>query len=161
MSLRGVVAAHRQLGNKAGLARSLVRLGLVHGYANEPKRAIMVLVEALPMVGARERATVAGHPRSGAEPVEAGLPAKARSVLVANERLYRRRRAGKLNTLRLAWLEGKIAFALGELGVAEAKLNTARFAFEHVDQSYDAALASLDLALSTRARNDVVKPFGW
>jgi tetratricopeptide (TPR) repeat protein len=143
----GVAAAHRQLGNKAGLARSLVRLGLVHGYANEPKRAILVLLEALSMIEPENEQRLPAIHGLALNLVEAGLPEKARRVLVANERLYRRRRAGKLNVLRLVWLEGKIAFALGEMGVAEAKLNTARFAFEHVDQSYDAALASLDLAL--------------
>ncbi len=143
----GVAAAYRQLGDETGFARALVQLGLVLGYANEPKRAVLVLIDAVSALGPVSGQRLPAIHGLALNLVEAGLPEKARTVLAANQRLYRRKRAGKLNAIRLVWLEGKIAFSLGELGAAEAKLNTARQAFKHESQSYDAALASLDLAL--------------
>jgi hypothetical protein len=133
-------------GGQAGLARALLTSGLVPGHAHEPKRAILELLEALSKVAPESEERLPVIHALALNLAEAGFPEMARRVLLANERLYRRRRAGKLYALRRVWLEGKIAFSVGEMGAAEAKLNTARLAFEHAGRIYDAALSSLDLA---------------
>jgi hypothetical protein len=116
-------------------------------HAQEPKRAILELLEALSKfeTGSAQRLPVL-HALA-LNLVESGFPEMARRVLEANPRLYRRRPADKLGGLQLMWLEGRIALALGEMGSAEAKLNTARLAFEHVGSGCEAALSALDLAL--------------
>lgn len=77
---------------------------------------------------------------------EAGCPAQARELLKEKRPLYERL-AETLNMVRLSWLEGKIAFALGEDAEAEAFLRTARQGYQKARKDYDAALVSLDLAL--------------
>jgi hypothetical protein len=134
-------------GGRAGLARARLTLGLVPGHAHEPKREILMLLEALSKVAPDSEERLPVIHGLALNLVEAGFPEMARRVLLANERLYRRRRAGKLYALRRVWLEGKIAFSLGEMGAAEAKLNSARLAFERAGRDYYAALSSLDLAL--------------
>jgi hypothetical protein len=132
--------------DEAGLARALLTLGLADGQVRDPKRVVLRLLEALSKVDPESDERLPVIHALALNLVEAGFPEMARQVVDANERLYRRRRAGKIYTLRRVWLEGKIAFALGELGAAEAKLNTARLAFGHAGRGYDAALSALDLA---------------
>jgi hypothetical protein len=126
---------------------AIVLMQVIHCHAHEPKRAILELLEALSKIEAESAQRLPVLHALALNLVESGYPEMARRVLEANPWLYRRRLAGKLNGLRLMWLEGKIALALGEMGSAEAKLNTARLAFEHVGRDYEAALSSLDLAL--------------
>jgi hypothetical protein len=56
----------------------------------------------------------------------------------------------RMNLTRLRWLEGKIARELGQLEEAEAALEEARGTFLEHGIGIDAALVSLDLALSMR-----------
>lgn len=77
---------------------------------------------------------------------EAGCSAEARELLNEKRYLYERL-AEPLKMIRLRWLEGKIAFALQEDGEAEAALREARRDFIEEEQSFDAALVALDLAL--------------
>jgi hypothetical protein len=126
------------------------------GHAQEPKRAILELLEALSKIETESAQRLPVLHALALNLVESGYPEMARRVLEANPRLYRRRRAGKLNALRLTWLEGRIALALGEMSSAQAKLNTARLAFEHVGSGGEALLSALDLALvySRQERRD-------
>lgn len=122
-------------------------LVLLTDLAIEGKRAILELLEALSMIETWSAQRLPVLHALALNLAGSGYPEMARRVLEANPRLYSRRRAGKRNVLQLIWLEGRIALALGELGSAEAKLNTARLAFEHRGSGGDAALSALDLAL--------------
>ncbi|MFL6290124.1 MAG: hypothetical protein ACJ759_04435 [Thermoanaerobaculia bacterium] len=77
---------------------------------------------------------------------EAGCSAEARELLIEKRPLYERL-AEPLKVVRLRWLEGKIAFALREDAEAEVALREARRDFTRLDQTFDSALVSLDLAL--------------
>ncbi|HWM91021.1 MAG TPA: hypothetical protein VN493_09660 [Thermoanaerobaculia bacterium] len=77
---------------------------------------------------------------------EAGCSAEARELLIENQSLYESL-AEPLKTVRLRWLEGKIAFALGDDLEAEVALRTARHGYQKAGKYYDVALVSLDLAL--------------
>ena len=126
------------------VGRTLVRLAHVLAQSNEPERAAVAYLRALwgmSPISPNRLACVHGLVHCL---VECGHPDFAQSLLRENARLYRR--AGRLIEYRRFWLEGKIAIGLHDYGKAEAKLNTARLAFLRVDQTYDAALVSLDLA---------------
>ena len=77
---------------------------------------------------------------------EAGCSAQARELLIEKRPLYERL-AEPLKMARLSWLEGKIAFALGEDADAEASLLGAKQRYLEARKEGDAALVSLDLAL--------------
>ena len=56
------------------------------------------------------------------------------------------RAKGRLNALKLLWLEGRIAAGLDELPLAPGRLNEARLGFESAGLRYRASLVALDLA---------------
>jgi tetratricopeptide (TPR) repeat protein len=125
--------------------RVLVRMGLLRGYVGEPERGIIILLTALKSIPPDSPLRLPAIHGLALNLVDSHMPDAAEKLVKKYRRLYHR--AGKLNRIRLFWLEGKIAFGLGKHGTAEAKLNTARLAFAHEEQDYDAALVSLDLAL--------------
>jgi tetratricopeptide (TPR) repeat protein len=128
----------------AGLENSLANLAWALGEANEPERAVMVYLHALRGMRQDSPNRLACIHGLALNLVESGNSDLAQNLLRRHPRLYRR--TGKLNEYRRFWLEGKIAVGLHEYGKAEAKLNTARLAFLRVEQTFDAALVSLDLA---------------
>lgn len=138
-------AIYEELADSGAMGRVLVRLGLLRGYAGEPERGIVVLLRVL-RIGTLDRslrvATIHGL---ALNLVDANLPQLADKLIRKSRGFYYR--SGKLNKIRLCWLEGKIAFALEQLGRAEGKFNTARLAFAHSGKYADSALVALDLAL--------------
>jgi tetratricopeptide (TPR) repeat protein len=131
-------------GEAEGFERSLLSLAHVLTEANEPERAVVAYLRALRRIGFDNSHLLTSIHGLVLNLVESGHCEVAQSLLNRHRRLYRR--SGRLNEYRLFWLEGKIAIGLQEYGKAEGKLNTARLAFLRVNQTYDAALASLDLA---------------
>lgn len=144
VELESAAELYAELGLQEESVRA--RLGLAHLLVQsyEPERAAVTYLRVLSGLepGSPHRLT-ATHGLI-LNLVDAGHPALAEQLLQRNRRLYRR--SGRLNQYRLFWLEGKIAKGLGQFGAAEAKLNLARLAFLRVDQVYDSALVSLDLA---------------
>lgn len=61
-------------------------------------------------------------------------------------RRHARRLGRRMDLLRLAWLEGRIAFHRGDTAHAEKCWNDTRAAFVELGVAYDAALVSLELA---------------
>lgn len=123
----------------------LTQLGLVLGYANDPERAVVVLLRALGCLSADSPHWLAVVQALALNLVDAGHFPAARVLLKRHETLYKK--SGKLNKLRRIWLEGKIGFGLREFRKAEGHFNVARLAFRREDQEFDFALVSLDLAL--------------
>jgi tetratricopeptide (TPR) repeat protein len=77
---------------------------------------------------------------------EAGRYAQAAGLVAADEDLYRQIPEPWLQ-LRLSWLRGKIAAGLGDTVEAERLFRETRDGFMRQENGYDAAMASLDLAL--------------
>lgn len=127
------------------LAKVLVQMGHVRTQAHEPEHAIIVYQRALLLLEPGHRLRLPVVHSLALNWVEIGQFEAARTLIERHRWLYRR--SGKLNEIRLFWLEGKIACGLGDLRKAEGKLHTARLSYLRVDQNYDAALVSLDLAL--------------
>jgi tetratricopeptide (TPR) repeat protein len=142
--LEATCELYRTGGDAAGVESSIVTLAASLAEANEPERAVMVYLRALRGMRPASPNRLACVHGLALNLVEAGHSDLAQELLRKHLRLYRR--AGRLNEYRRFWLEGKIAVGLHEYGKAEAKLNTARLAFLRVDQTFDAALVSLDLA---------------
>jgi len=143
--LDAVSKYHRRELDGEALVRSLLSRALVFEEENEPEQAVGVLLEAMEYLDWYSPLRLPLWNILVDNLVGAGLYSPARRILRWTRRVYRR--AGKLNRYRLSWLEGRIAAGLGENGVAEAKLNTARLAFKHAGKDYDAARVGLDLAL--------------
>lgn len=140
-----VAEYHRREGEGEALVRVLLSRALVYEEDHEPASAVGVVIEALEHMNWYSPLRLPAYNTLVDNLVGAGLYDLARELLKRTRQIYRR--SGKLNQYRLFWLEGRIAFGLGEDRVAEGKLNTARLAFKRVDQNYDAALVGLDLAL--------------
>jgi hypothetical protein len=78
--------------------------------------------------------------------IEAGKHAEA-EVVLPEVRSLAKEQHNPLDLLRLTWAEGRIALGLGRLGAAEAAFRDAQREFFERGMGYDAALASLDLAI--------------
>lgn len=127
------------------LVGTLLSRAMVYEEENEPARAVGRVVQALELMSWYSPLRLHAYNALVDNLVGAGLYPLARTLLKRTRRIYRR--AGKLTLYRLCWLEGRIAFGLGEDRVAEGKFNTARLAFINVGKNYDAARVGLDLAL--------------
>lgn len=149
---------YRQLGDVWELARILVRVGMTHAQCHEPKAAVLDYLRALEVIPAGHGLRLQAVHGLAVALVDAGFPEAAESIVASNRGLYRR--AGRLNSIRLTWLEGKIAFALDQPRRAEDRFTVARLAFFHKQQNFDAALVSLDLALLL-ARQGRVQELGF
>jgi hypothetical protein len=77
---------------------------------------------------------------------EAERFAQAAALVAADEELYQQY-SDPWTQLRLSWLRGKIAAGLGETADAERFFCETRDGFVQQRNGYDAAMASLDLAL--------------
>jgi tetratricopeptide (TPR) repeat protein len=142
-----VSAIGRRCGDRHLVGKSLITRGFIVGVANEHEAAIRLLREGLSLVDptAEPRLAVAAHHNLILYLFEGGREEDALELLGRARPLYERIGDG-MALLRLRWLEGKIALALGEGERAESILLDVRK--ELVEQSigYDAALLSLDLA---------------
>jgi tetratricopeptide (TPR) repeat protein len=143
--LEQVAEYNRLEGDEEALVRTLLSRAMVYEEENEPAKAVGVVVQALEHMSWYSPLRLQAYNALVDNLVGAGLYRLARTLLKRTRRIYRR--AGKLNLYRLCWLEGRIAFGLGEDRVAEGKFNTARLAFIRVGKNYDAARVGLDLAL--------------
>jgi hypothetical protein len=69
------------------------------------------------------------------------------AALLPKVRELAEQQADELSLIRVVWLEARVAAGQGRTAEAEAGLNQARRDFADHDLPYDAALASLDLAV--------------
>jgi len=133
-----------ELGQKQDCLR--VQLDLAHALSQsyDADRALLVYCRVLTQLEAGSTFTLAATHGLIFNLIEAGHGPLAMRLLTRSRRLYRR--SGRLNKIRLVWLEGKLAKALNQYGHAEAKFNQALLAFRHLGKEYDAAQVSLELA---------------
>ncbi len=130
------------------MARARISLGIARVHNGEPEEAIVALTAGLAGIDRRTEpalALSALHAVAWSLAV-AGRYRKARIVLFRIRHLYAEN-GGPLILLRLSWLEGQIYAGLGDLEKAEGRFETTRAGFAAAGQPFDAALASLDLAM--------------
>jgi tetratricopeptide (TPR) repeat protein len=135
-------------GDAIGTARVLLKLGALFSQQSLFGRAIETTEAALERLAVEEepRLYLSGRHNLALYLAEAGRFAQAAGLVAADEDLYRQIPEPWLQ-LRLSWLLGKIAAGLGEGVEAERLFRETRDGFVRQGNGYDAAMASLDLAL--------------
>ena len=146
--LERVRVQYEQLGENHLAGRALIKQGLFTGYAGQAESAVLLLAQGLKLLepGREPALRLSGLHAMALHLVDAGHPQAARDLVEGARSLYQRD-GSRLNQIRLRWLEGKIAFGLGEDVEAESAFQAAREGFLAEVQQFDAALVSLDLAL--------------
>ncbi len=141
-----VCSIHRRRGDDHEAGRALLKKGIFAGYQGHSEQAILLIRQGLGLLD-EER-----DPRL----VYLALHNEARLLLDAGQ--FREARmalwkakargldaGGRVNELKIRWLEGQINAALGEMGRAEAALREVKDGFEAAGLGYKAALAGLEL----------------
>lgn len=147
----------RQLGEDHLAGRALISKGLYTGYADDPEGAIRLLTQGLEMIDRKRdpELTLSAIHNIAWFLMESERYRKARNIVWENRWRYTRH-GGKIDLVKLRWLQGRIEAGLGNLPAAEDALREAREGLEKEGLRYHAALASLDLAsiLLRRGRHD-------
>lgn len=145
-ALDTVYAIHRRLREDHLAGRTLISKGLYTGYSNDHDRAVRLLAEGLAMID-RERepelALFAIHNIAWFL-MESGRFRKARNVVWEHRWRYAQH-GGKIDRVKLCWLQARIDGGLEKLADAEEGLNEARRGLEQAGMRYHFALAGLDL----------------
>jgi tetratricopeptide (TPR) repeat protein len=130
------------------VTRVLILLGSLYFYEGRFDQAIEMVQTALERLSPQEepRLYLVGRHNLALYLAEAGRFTQAAGLMAADEELYRRH-PEPWTQLRLSWLRGKIAAGLGETAEAERFFRETRDGFVRQGNGYDAAMASLDLAL--------------
>jgi tetratricopeptide (TPR) repeat protein len=129
-------------------ARVLLTLGELYFHQGLLETAIEMVQVALERLspGEEPHLYLCGRHNLALYLAEAGRFAQAAGLVAADEDLYRRQ-PDPWTQLRLSWLRGKIAAGLEETVEAERLFRETRDGFVRQGNGYDAAMASLDLAL--------------
>lgn len=146
--LTPAINCYQGIGDAHRMGRALISKGIFTGYDDQPEQGIAWIMTGLKYVDhAQAPALVLWAVHSVlCNLVEMGAYRETRELLAATRELFDRD-TSFLNRLRLRWLEGRIALGLDELDAAAEHFDNVRQGFKLVDKSFDAALASLDLAM--------------
>jgi tetratricopeptide (TPR) repeat protein len=141
-----VAAVYRRLGDDHLAGRALIIKGIFTGYSGGAEEAVHSIRQGLSTVDAlRDPGLVFSALQSQARfLVDCGRFREARQALSS----LRHRRldiGGRLNELKVRWLEGQISVGLEEFDLAEQALAEANQGFEKAGLGYKAALAGLEL----------------
>jgi hypothetical protein len=138
---------HRRKGNRHLAGRALINKGLYIGYAGYPEQAIRITRAGLRLIDQKldPGLAVAGVHNVLWFLVECGQFRDARKALFSHRPNYPQE-GGRINLLRLRWLEARIHAGLDELDSAASSLRALTADFKDAGRGYDSALASLDLA---------------
>jgi hypothetical protein len=143
--LRGAAGVARRGGRRHLLGRVLVKRGTALGNTGRTAAAVRLLWQGIDLIeGAREpRLLVCATHNLAWFLHESGRTGQAGSCLDAARRLYRSAR-DRRELSRLRWLEGKLAT---DFHAAESALQEARDGLAREGLGYEAALATMDLAV--------------
>jgi tetratricopeptide (TPR) repeat protein len=141
-----VFAIYRRRGDKHLAGRALISKGMYLGYQGESEEAIRLIEDGLELVDERRDPRLvflAVHNQTSLL-VDCG---RFRDARIALFNLKRRGidPGGRVNELKVRWLDGYINAGLGELDRAELALREVREGFEEMELGYKAALAGLQL----------------
>ncbi len=128
--------------------QTLVKKAYTLEQMGDVEQAIPILREAAPMIEEERdrRLLLCLKHNLVVALVTAGLQQDAAAML-GEVRELALRLGNDLDLLRLRWVEGRVAFGLGMRGPAEQAFKEVQQDFLNRDMGYDAALASLDLAI--------------
>lgn len=142
-----VQAIHRRRGDRHLIGRALISKGLYASYDEQPEEAIVFLTEGLTLVDRKREPSlmfIAVHNLAHALMVY-GRYRDARTMLFPI-RGSEDEAGGRVNLLKVRWLEAQISAGLGDLERAERDFEFVRSGFLEEDLPYKSALAGLELA---------------
>jgi tetratricopeptide (TPR) repeat protein len=130
--------------------KALIMKGFLAGTADETELSVRLLSEGIARLTPEDarlepRLLVSAFHNLALVLTEAGRPEEGRKLAEQARPLYLRL-GDRMNLIRLRWLEGKIALALGDLARAEATFVEVRDGLAEHELGHDAALLLLDLA---------------
>ena len=128
----------------------LAELGFLFVAEDQAHRAVLPLTRACEVLDLYRDATLAVRARLALAVCHATLGHEARAVrmVVVARSMYSRVADSSRQMAHVAWMEGKVATLAGDLEDAPGLLDTARKSFLRAGKLYEAAFASLDLALA-------------
>jgi len=146
IALNIVFVIHRRNGDQHLAGRALISQGIYLGYRGDPEEAIQVIEQGLELIDRlRDPGLVflAIHN-------QVRLLLDCRRTREARIALFRLKTCGlnlggRVNRLKIRWLEGQIHIAMGDLENAELALLEVKQGFEETNLGYKAALAGLEL----------------
>ncbi len=140
-------AIYKKLGQWNLFGRTLLQKAMVCRQAGDSQETMKLLRRALDLIDpqADPRVFLAARHNLINALYESGRVREAFALLYHTRPLYLKM-GDRMSLLKLRWLEGVVAFGLHRHEQAEAALREVREAFLELGLTYDAALASLDLA---------------
>lgn len=125
----------------------MIKKGLYTGYGNDPEGAVRVLTEALALIDSERdpQLTLAAVHNIAWFLVDCGRFRQARTLVWENRGRYDRH-GGRIDRVKLRWLQGLIDAGMGSLAGAERALVEAREGLDEAGLRYHSALSGLDLA---------------
>lgn len=146
-ALDAVFSLHRRRGDDHLAGRALIKKGLYTGYGNDPEGAVRLLTEALALIDSERdpQLTLAAVHNIAWFLVDCGRFRQARTLVWENRGRYDRH-GGRIDRVKLRWLQGLIDAGMGSLAGAEQALVEARQGLDEAGLRYHSALSGLDLA---------------
>jgi hypothetical protein len=144
--LRMAYRLYMRHGHRHDAGQVLIRLGLYAGYDNDPEEGVRRIGDGLQMID-RDRdpqLVFSAFHNMLLFTVELEDYRWARQLLFMIRPLYAHY-AGRIDRIKLKWVEGKCAAGLDDLKRAERAFREARAGFEALKLPYKAAIAGLDL----------------
>jgi len=138
--------------------RTLIKQGLYTGYAGDTQEGLRLLRRGLSLIdGSYDPALVCAALHN-----QLLFLIDQKSFRDARKLLFQNRQrlsnsGGKINELKMLWLEGRIEAGFGKHGRAERILQKVKEGFDQAGLGYQAAIASLDLAAALLSQNRVAE----
>jgi tetratricopeptide (TPR) repeat protein len=153
--LNRALRLYRGVGDRHQEGRTLILKAMVLGDGGSCAEAIRLLRRGLSRIdpAAEPRLVLAARHNLIWFLNDLGRHREALAALERSRPLYLEI-GSRMHLVRLRWLEGRIALGLGRLEEAERALSLTREAFREQGIEFDAALASLDLAMVYARRGD-------
>jgi tetratricopeptide (TPR) repeat protein len=138
---------YREIGDSHAAGRVLIKKALYLHYDGQSEEALAVNAQGLAAIDETRDPAVAVMALTNQLwfLVDCGRFREAKRLLFRNR--HRCQAAGRVQTLKLLWLEGRIRYGLEELASAETAFLEVKQGFEEAGLGFAAALASLDAAL--------------
>jgi len=145
--LDGVYAIYSRMGDQHAAARALVSKGISTGYALESEEAVGLLEQGILQAdAARDPKLILAAVHSVLWCLlDAGRVDEVGTLLHEIRDLYAVH-GERFDELRARWLEGRVAAGQGREEEAEQAFRHVQEGFQQAELTYDAAMASLDLA---------------
>ena len=141
-----VFAIHRRRGDRQQAGRALIKKGIYAGYQGNTEEALLMIEQGLDLVdeSLEPRLVYLALHNQARLLLDAGQLREAR-IALWKAKARGLDPGGRVNELKVRWLEGQINAALGELDRAEAALDEVKRGFQEAGLGYKAALAGLEL----------------